>query len=105
MTVKEFLENGNPEQIEKLRTCESQEQILALGKEFGIKPHESENGELSDEELEAIAGGGPFGFVFVDKEAPNPYRTCPNCGATGTIINGSHAGDPRSCRACGYVIN
>ena len=42
-------ENLSPELREKLKTCKSAEEVLALAKEEGY--------ELSDEELEAVNGG------------------------------------------------
>ena len=43
------LENLTPEQQEKARACKTPEDILALAKEKGY--------ELSDDQLESIAGG------------------------------------------------
>ena len=43
------LENLTPEQQEKARACKTPEDILALAKEEGY--------ELSDDQLESIAGG------------------------------------------------
>ena len=39
----------NPELLEKAKACETPEELLALAKEEGY--------ELTDEELEAVAGG------------------------------------------------
>lgn len=43
-------ESLSPEQLAKARECETVEEMLALAKEEGY--------ELSDEELEGVAGGG-----------------------------------------------
>ena len=43
------IEDVSPEIIEKAKACESPEQIFALAKEEGI--------ELTDEQMDAIAGG------------------------------------------------
>ena len=46
---KELLKGLTEEQIKKVETCKSSEEILALAKEEGV--------ELSDEQLEAVSGG------------------------------------------------
>ena len=43
------LDNLTPEQMEKAKACTSAEELMALAKEEGV--------ELSDEQLEAVAGG------------------------------------------------
>ena len=43
-----------PEQIEKVSTCKTPEDILALAKEEGY--------ELTDEELSQVVGGGSFAW-------------------------------------------
>ena len=43
------ISNLTPEQIEKAKACKTPEELLALAKEEGY--------ELSEEELEGIAGG------------------------------------------------
>lgn len=51
-------ENISPEQLARARECKSMEEILALVKEEGF--------ELTDEQLEAIAGGAwrnPFASI------------------------------------------
>lgn len=45
-------EDLTPEQRERARSCSSPEELLALAKELGY--------ELSDKELEQVAGGGSW---------------------------------------------
>ena len=47
---KELLEGLSEEQIAKIRACKSQEEILQLAKKEGV--------ELSEEQFEAVSGGG-----------------------------------------------
>ena len=55
------LSNVSQELMDKARNCKTPEELLALARQEGI--------ELSDEELEGIAGGqdwcGPFGCTKV----------------------------------------
>lgn len=73
-TITEVLmeDNFTPELIEKARQAKSHEELIALAKENGIELSEdkakeyfeklSASGELSDDELNNIAGGcGNFG--------------------------------------------
>ena len=46
---EDLLKGLTKEQIEKVKSCNSQEELLALAKEEGI--------ELNDEQLTAISGG------------------------------------------------
>ena len=46
---KELLKGLTPEQIEKVKACKGQEELLKLAKEEGI--------ELTEEQLQAISGG------------------------------------------------
>ena len=47
------LEDLNPEQIEKAKSCKTPEEVLAYAKEEGF--------ELSDDQLDGIAGGSSWG--------------------------------------------
>ena len=47
---EELLKGLSEEQIAKIKACKSQEEILQLAKKEGI--------ELSEEQLEAVSGGG-----------------------------------------------
>jgi hypothetical protein len=60
---KELLKGLTEEQIKKVEACKSSEELLNLAKAEGI--------ELTDEQLEAVSGGGCFGGT--DK--------CPECGS------------------------
>ena len=64
---KELLKGLSEEQIAKLNECNSAEEILALAKEEGVA--------LSDEQLEAVSGGGCSG--------KDPK--CPVCGSKNLI--------------------
>ena len=56
----------SPELSEKVKACKTPEEIFEAAREEGY--------ELSDEELDAIAGGGKWS-----------NKCCPNCGHTGTM--------------------
>ena len=58
---EELLIGLTEEQIEKVKACKNQEEILKLAKEEGI--------ELTDEQLEAISGGC------------SGVECCPKCGS------------------------
>ena len=59
---KELFENLTKEQIAMVRTCKNHEELLKLAKEEGV--------ELTNEQLEAVRGGGCFSSF-----------KCPNCGS------------------------
>ena len=60
---KELLKGLSEEQIKKVEACKSSEEILNLAKAEGI--------ELTEEQLEAVSGGGCFRKSKVK---------CPKCG-------------------------
>ena len=60
---KELLEGLTEEQIAKIKSCKTQEEILKLAKEEGI--------ELTDDQLEAVNGGCG---------TTTGYWGCPYCG-------------------------
>ena len=59
---KELLKGLTEEQIAKVKDCKNQEELLKIAKEEGV--------ELSDEQLNAVSGGGCFSTF-----------KCPNCGS------------------------
>ena len=60
---KELLKGLTDEQIKKVESCKDSSEILALAKAEGM--------ELTDEQLEAVSGGGCL----------NPATKCPKCGS------------------------
>ena len=89
---KELLKGLTEEQIAKVKACKSQESLLALAKEEGI--------ELSEEQLEAVSGGGCF----------SSSGKCGKCGSKDikeTYHNRGYAGEYYTCkcRKCGHSWN
>ena len=60
---EELLKGLSEEQIKKIEACKDSEEILNLAKAEGI--------ELTDEQLEAVSGGGCLGGT----------TKCPECGS------------------------
>ena len=93
---KELLKGLTDEQIAKVEACKSSEEILALAKEEGVA--------LSDEQLEAVSGGGC-----------GEGNKCPKCGSKDiTTTNYSSKDNPsigagdkvwteHKCNKCGNV--
>ena len=110
-----------PELIEKAKSAKTPEELLSLAKENGIELTEEsaqayfnklhpKTGELADEELDNVAGGGCFGSDPYDTCMADGYclsdYVCSRCGArgidhsTGVLrCSGCFANDPR-CRNC-----
>ena len=66
---QDLLKGLNEEQIAKVKACKNQEELLALAKQEGI--------ELTDEQLNAISGGGICGKSEEWYEIDN--MQCPEC--------------------------
>lgn len=84
MTREELFKGLSEEQIKKLEACKNNEEILALAKAEGI--------ELTEEQLEAVNGGGCTLFGL----------TCPACGSRK--IKETNKGDyftEYHCENCG----
>ena len=93
--------NITPELIEKAKTAKSAEELLELAKANGVEMTEeaakscfaqlNATGAISDDELDAVTGGGCFEFLFsvnVDEiaEVPNG-RKCPYCGSKSGVTS------------------
>lgn len=89
---QELLKNLSEEQIAKVKACKSHEELMALAKAEGV--------ELTNEQLEAINGGG-----FCSDEMPEEwYFTCPYCpsgkGTQEKLADGIY-----KCSVCGKVYH
>ena len=107
----------NEEILEKARQAKSAEELIALAKENGEELSEEEaaaylaqlnkSGELSDEELDSVAGGGCHkkdGRLVVSYLHSCDQFVCKSCGRSGEHTH--HVGnivtiDP-SCELCKY---
>ena len=112
-----------PELIEKAKSAKTPEELLALAKENGVELTEEsakayldllhpKTGELSDSELDNVAGGGclpwaddPYDTCMADGYCLSDY-VCNRCGtrgidfSTGVLrCSGCFASDPR-CQNC-----
>ncbi len=88
---KELLEGLTEEQIKKVENCKDSEEILALAKEEGVT--------LTDEQLEAVSGGGCF----------DGLPKCDECGSKKVehIKDVDRKGDVYGmykCKKCGNVF-
>ncbi len=92
---KELLKGLSEEQIKKIEACKSSEEILNLAKAEGI--------ELTDEQLEAVSGGGCL----------NPTVKCKKCGSKDVKVTVEEELNPTGdrgyytytyykCRKCGH---
>jgi len=91
---KELLKGLTEEQIKKVEACKSSEEILNLAKAEGV--------ELSDEQLEAVSGGGCLsrtlkcgkcGSKDINKSTKNFYNPYP--GGGGNLYH-------YECKKCGH---
>ena len=87
---EELLKGLSAEQIGKIKECNNHEELLALAKEEDI--------ELTDEQLNAISGGGACSVVSDVGDFLNPFD-CPKCGSN----NVEKDGNKYTCKKCGHT--
>jgi len=83
---EELLKGLTEAQIEKIKSCKNNEEILMVAKEEGV--------ELNDEQLEAVSGGCGF----------SDPTNCPKCNSTNFItadINMDGSRVKYFCNSCG----
>ena len=86
------MNNLTPELIAKAKAAKNTEELLELAKENGVELSEEEaktcfeqlhaNSEVSDDELEAVSGGGICQDIidFFQSRNGRNDSTCPHCG-------------------------
>ena len=90
---KELLQGLSEEQIKKVEECKNSEEILNLAKEEGM--------ELTDEQLEAVSGGGCFGTFKCKKCGSKDIKeTVERVDSLGSNTH-TYCHTYR-CRKCGY---
>ena len=113
------MKNLTPEMIEKAKAAKSAEELLALAKENGVEMTVDEaatyfaqlnpkNGELDDDELDAVAGGGCGGsdndnppVSLGDTVQITSEAACPDCGGKiGTVSKKHSRGYCIKCKEC-----
>ena len=113
------MKNLTPEMIEKAKAAKSAEELLSIAKAGGVAMTAEEaatyfaqlnpkSGEISDDELDAVAGGACNIYVTnEDKAKANVVNmTCPQCGVVGAWTHtgvGMESQQFYSC-ACGYKM-
>ena len=85
MNKEELLKGLTKEQIDKVKACKSQEELLKLAK--------SEDIDLTDDQLEAISGGFSLCYPNVDS------LYCPNGCGQSYVYEG---GGKYVCKYCGH---
>ena len=86
---EDLLKGLTSEQISKVKACNNSEELLALAKAEGI--------ELTDEQLNAISGGGACSVISDFGDKINPFD-CPFCGYNGKF---DKDGNEITCPKCG----
>ena len=115
------MKNFTPEMIEKAKVAKSAEELLELAKAGGMEMTADEaatyfaqlnpkSGELSDDDLDAVAGGAcDINIVTIeDKANANAAgMACPKCSTVGDwerIGTGLHSEQSYRCRTCGQEM-
>ena len=93
MNLEDYIKDLDPGLQEKARTCGSVEELLALAKEAKVP--------LSDEALEAIAGGDN-----TEPDGCTALGDCPKCGHQGEsykheLVSGGYERYYYRCPKCG----
>ena len=93
---KELLKGLSEEQIKKVEECKSSEEILALAKAEGM--------ELTDEQLEAVSGGGCLGMTTKCKKCGSKDVKTKDVEEYDNHVYGSGGGTiyTYKCKKCGY---
>ena len=98
MLIKKLFERMTAEQRKKACACKSKEEFLAFAKK---------ECKLSDDELEAISGGGHWSDRATDwaRDLVNSGQFCPGCFGNNVSPNpDASPGKKFRCNNCGRVF-
>ena len=116
------MKNINAEMIEKAKSAKSAEELLELAKASNVEMTADEaatyfaqlnpkSGELDDDDLDAVAGGGCGGsdndnpaVGIGDKLQITSGKTCSSCGSNMGIAARLRKGAYIKCAQCGDAI-
>ena len=116
------MKNINAEMIEKAKSAKSAEELLELAKASNVEMTADEaatyfaqlnpkSGELDDDDLDAVAGGGCGGsdndnpaVGIGDKLQITSGKTCSSCGSNMGIAARVRKGAYIKCAQCGDAI-
>ena len=113
--------NLTPKMIEKAKVAKSAEELLALAKENNVEMTADEaatyfaqlnpkSGELSDDDLDNVAGGACAGYEATKEKYSKTIlvtsgQTCDKCGTNkGKWYCGGYSYDYVACEKCNYII-
>lgn len=111
--------NYNEEVLAKAKQAKSVEELLTLAKESGVEMTAEQaqdifaqlnqkSGELADDELDNVAGGGCHngeGYLVVTGGYVCNLWACKQCGSTETKTEISYGETNVCCKQCGGVHN
>ena len=113
--MKSYLEAAtrDKEHLEKLKTAKNTEEIAALAKEKGFDlsaedlTPDTENRQLSEDELAAVAGGGVCGCYFVGAGMAGTKDEDCRCpvGGAGSYWDNDTQGVRCACVTIGYGVS
>ena len=83
---QELLKGLSEEQIAKVKTCKNSDELLMLAKAEGV--------ELTDEQIEAVSGGGCFSSMKCPNCDSKDFRKLPNYQISGCSTY--------KCNTCGH---
>ena len=112
------MKNLTPEMIEKAKAAKSAEELLEVAKAGGIEMTADEaatyfaqlnpkSGELSDDDLDAVAGGACYSSkpAYGTKVRVTSGQTCKKCGTNVGVYTATHPygyWDYIHCEPCNY---
>lgn len=108
-----------PEMIEKAKAAKSVEELLEIAKANNVEMTADEaatyfaqlnpkSGELGDDELDAVSGGGDgckkMSILYKTVRVTSG-QTCSKCGSNvGTVMSGNYSGVTVKCDNCNTII-